>query len=252
MSHEVATAGSPMREHGVRRRERSRATKWRQQWRAAERLAEVFASVSGPGSLIFHLLYVRFHLSFSRGVLSGVVATKEYVSIVARCAMFQLHFLAGIFAIIGMFLLYQAIAYFRRSSVRTKVHGEIIQMNTTYSYGGPNREHTYHYEFEVGYTFHGQRYRVSIGTGSGVFPHYRIGSRVTLLVDENRPENAEFFTKQEIALRVGLALAGLVFVGMAFVVWLGMYGWIEFNSKLGEDVVSALGGAWMRNGHTDC
>ena len=162
--------------------------------------------------------------------------------------MYQYHLLAILFSVIGAFFLFQAIAYFRRSIVRPMVQGVVVRMNRDLSGGGPNRRHSYNYAYAVEYTKDDQAYCVTIGTGSGVFPHYAMGSRVWLILDERSSDRAEFYTKQEIALRVGLFLLGLTFFAIAVLVWLAMNGIIEVQpvdeSRIGILVCSCSSGVF--------
>ena len=141
--------------------------------------------------------------------------------------MFQLHFLAGLLAFAGAFLVYHGSTYFFRVIYGTKVEGIVTKLTCQRSGGGPNRNHNQNYIYHVDYTYSQMQRSAKIHTGNGVFPSYGVGRRVKLLLIEARPEKPEFYTKQEIALRIGLLVIGALLIALATAIWLGMYGLID-------------------------
>ena len=98
--------------------------------------------------------------------------------------MEPVYWLAIAFVLAGAILVALVVRYFYRAARGTRVKGVVHKTTGRVSHGGPRRDRRVHYTAYIEYQFNDCEYLMELPLGTGVFPYYPAGSKLTVVVDE--------------------------------------------------------------------
>lgn len=134
--------------------------------------------------------------------------------------MEPVYWLAIAFVLAGAILVVLVVRYFYRAARGTRVKGVVHKTTGRVSHGGPRRDRRVHYTAYIEYQFNDCEYLMELPLGTGVFPYYPGGSKLTVVVDEAHPEKGLVFSFQAVLMWVAAMVlaAALIALGSTILV----------------------------------